>query len=174
MVFSLARLFQGMAFKGWVVLFDEGESIAQGRITSRSKSYQILHRMFVPENPIPGFYPVFAFTDDFFTQVAQEDYDRVRVRNEMEVPYFDRNYAKAWRDLTICRLTDLTSAEWKALSEKMMVLHARAYGWRPLETQAREELKRRLSEAHDQEARLKLKALVDQLDLCHQAQVLKH
>lgn len=172
MVHGLARLFQQMGFKGWVVLFDEGESIVQTRITSRSKSYQILHKMFVPETPVPGFYPVFAFTDDFFMKVQEEDYDQVRIRKEVEVPYFDQNYAEAWRDLNIYRLHDLTLNEWKDLSEKLIILHSRAYGWQPPETRTREEMARRLSETRNQEARLKLKSLVDQLDLIHQEQIL--
>ena len=45
-IFCMADLFKQMGYKGWVVLFDEGESIAQTRITSRSKSYQYLHRIF--------------------------------------------------------------------------------------------------------------------------------
>jgi hypothetical protein len=59
------------------------------------------------------------------------------------------------------------------LSEKLIVLHARAYGWQPPETRTREEMADRLSKTRHQEARLKLKALVDQLDLIHQEQILK-
>lgn len=172
MVYGLACLFQQMGFNGWMLLFDEGESIAQTRITSRSKSYQILHKMFFPETPVSGFYPVFAFTDDFFMKVQEEDYDQVRIRKEVEIPYFEQNYAEAWLDLTIYRLHDLTLNEWKDLSEKLITLHARAYGWQPPETRIREEMARRLSETRNQEARLKLKALVDQLDLIHQERVL--
>jgi hypothetical protein len=173
MVYGLARLFQQMGFKGWVMLFDEGESIVQTRITSRSKSYQILHKMFVPDFPVFGFYPVFAFTDDFFMKVREEDYEQVRIRNEVEFRYFNQNYAESWGDLTVYRLHDLTLKEWKELSEKLIVLHARAYGWQPPETRTREEMADRLSKTRHQEARLKLKALVDQLDLIHQEQILK-
>lgn len=173
MVYGLARLFQQMEFKGWVLLFDEGESIVQTRITSRSKSYRILHKMFIPDSQVFGFYPVFAFTDDFFMKLQEEDYERVRIRNEVEFRYFDQNYAESWRDLTVYRLHDLTLKEWKGLSEKLIVLHARAYGWQPPEIRTREEMAGRLSKTGRQEARLKLKALVDQLDLIHQEQVLK-
>ncbi len=173
MVYGLARLFQQMGFKGWVLLFDEGESIVQTRITSRSKSYRILQKTFVPDAPVFGFYPVFAFTDDFFMKVREEDYEQVGIRNEVEVRYFDQNYAESWRDLTVYRLHDLTLKEWKELSEKLIVLHARAYGWQPPEIGTRQEMADRLSKTRRQEARLKLKALVDQLDLIHQEQVLK-
>ncbi|WP_232367112.1 BREX system ATP-binding domain-containing protein [Desulfocicer vacuolatum] len=61
---ALAALFRNLGFKGWVILFDEGESICQTRITSRSKSYELLHNIFCPENALGGFYPVFAFTHE--------------------------------------------------------------------------------------------------------------
>ncbi len=172
MIFSLSSLFRQMGFRGWVLLFDEGESIAQARINSRNKSYQILHRMFVPETPVFGLYPVFAFTDDFFMRLQREDYERIRVWKGEESPYFERNYAEAWGKLTIFRLKGLSPKEWIDLSVKLMMIHARAYHWDPPETQAYEAMTRRLGETRDQESRLKIKALVDQLDLLHQRQVL--
>lgn len=171
MVFALSRLFPEMGFKGWVVLFDEGEAIVQTRITSRAKSYQLLHRMLVPDMPVAGFYPVFAFTDDFFTQVQTEDYDRIHVRKEVEIPYFDQNYAAAWKNLNIYRLHDLTQNEWKDLCRKLMVLHGRAYGWQPPKTRTQNKLTGCLPHMRDQETRLKLKALVEQLDIIHQAHI---
>lgn len=173
MAYALAQLFQKMGFSGWVLLFDEGESIVQSPVFSRSKSYRILNRIFVSEKPMPGFYPIFAFTDDFFLKVEEEDYERVRVRNEIEIPYFDQNYAKAWRNLTIYRLHDLSHKEWKHLSEKLMFLHAKAYAWQPSETGVYDKMTNKLKETGDQEARFKLKALVEQLDIVHQKRVLK-
>jgi len=72
MVKGLARLFKEMGYGGWVLLFDEGESIGQTRITSRSKNYDLLHEIFCPDGPAPGFYPIFAFTHDFFTLVESD------------------------------------------------------------------------------------------------------
>ena len=172
MLFGLGRLFQKMGFKGWVALFDEAESIAQIRVDSRKKSYQILHRIFAPETPVAGFYPVFAFTDDFFLQVQHEDYDRIKMVKGTETPYFEKNYADLWRDMDIYRLRELSSKEWIDLSVKLMVVHAKAYGWEPSERETCEEMMLRLSETRDQEARMKLKALVDQLDLVQQRQIL--
>ena len=172
MVRSLPRLFQGMGYRGWVILFDEGESIAQVRITTRSRCYQLLDRMFFPEVPAPGLFPVFAFTDDFFQKVEAEPYDQVRVRNDEEMPYFDKNYATSWRDVARHDLQSLSQSEWDALSEKLMHLHARAYLWHPSEAQVRRALTERLSSIQGQETRYKLKALVDELDLIHQAQTL--
>jgi len=172
MIFGLSRLFQEMGFKGWVLLFDEGEAITQTPINSRSKSYQILHRIFAPETPVPGFYPVFAFTDDFFMQVREEDYDRIRLWRGEESLYFDQDYGHAWRNLVVHRLQDLSSKEWINLSTRLMLLHARAYGWEPPKRAYQQMTRRRLSETKGQEARLKIKALVDQLDLVHQDEVL--
>lgn len=172
MVRGLARLFRGMGYRGWVLLFDEGESIAQARITTRSRSYQILDRMFVPEASVRYLYPVFAFTDDFFQKVEEEEYDRVRVRGDLEIPYFEKDYADAWRGLTRYQLQDLSQQEWDGLAQKLIRLHAKAYRWRPPEVRVRREMAERLAEMQGQETRYKLKALVDQLDLVHQAQVL--
>lgn len=173
MIFGMSRLFQQMGFKGWVLLFDEGESMVQARIDSRKKSYQILHRMFMPETPVPGFFPVFAFTDDFFFQVQHEDYDRMKKsRNGEEFPYFERNYAEEWHDLEVYRLRELSPKEWIDLSVKLMIIHARVYRWKPHETRAYEKMTRCLSENRDQESRFKLKGLVNQLDIIHQRQVL--
>jgi len=172
MVSGLARLFRKMGYRGWVLLFDEGESIAQGRIASRSRSYQLLDRLFSPEVSDGGLYPVFAFTDEFFQQVEDEQYDRVQVRHEQEIPYFDKEYAKAWKGLTRYSLQDLSRQEWDQLAEKLIHLHAKAYRWKPPQARMQQELVSRLEEMSDQETRYKLKALVDQLDLVHQEQVL--
>ena len=171
MIQELARLFLQMGYRGWVLLFDEGESIAQVRVPSRSRSYGLLHRLFSPETPSAGLYPVFAFTDDFFQRVEEEDYERVRMQGESEVSYFERNYADAWRELTLYRLQDLSAGEWSELIERLILLHARAYQWRPPEKRVQREMKERLAEMQGQETRFRLKALIDQLDLVHQERV---
>jgi len=168
MIRGLGRLFQKMGYRGWVLLFDEGESMAQTRVTCRSRAYWTLDRMLRPEAAVRGLYPVFAFTDDFFQQVADEDYGRARVRREEEVPYFEKNYADAWQDLTRYPLQDLSPAEWDDLAGRLMRLHAKAYRWRPAEGQVRRGMAERLAQMQGQETRYKLKALVDELDVAHQ------
>jgi hypothetical protein len=172
MVRGLGRLFRKMGYRGWVLLFDEGESISQVRITTRSRSYGILDQMFSPETSVRYLYPAFAFTDDFFHQVEDEEYDRVRMRNDLEIPYFEKDYADAWKGLNRYLLQGLSRKEWDDLSEKLIRLHARAYGWRPPKARVRQEMAERLAEVQGQETRYKLKALVDQLDLVHQERVL--
>lgn len=169
MVRSLAGLFRRMGYRGWVLLFDEGEAIAQVPVSMRRKSYRLLHQLLLPETPAPGLYPIFAFTDDFFQRVAEEDYDRVQ--GEDQTPYFERNYATAWRNLTRYALEDLSRKDWDLLSGKLMHLHARAYRWHPPAAEAHRALQARLAERPGRETRYQLKALVDELDLLHQAQV---
>ncbi len=174
MLGALSRLFRAMGYRGWVVLFDEGESIAQANVSARSKSYMLLHRLlFAPGMSDPSFlYPIFAFTDDFFQRVREEDYDRVLVRRGVEIPLFERNYARDWENLNIYQLHDLSRKEWQELSGRLLRLHAQAYGWHPPEAGVVQEMENRLEKARTQDTRLKLKALVDCLDLAHQEQVL--
>lgn len=185
MVKALAALFQNLGFKGWVILFDEGESIGQTRITSRSKSYELLHRMFCPKTPSNGFYPVFAFTHDFFSLISQETYDRIRILKgrkngsslPLELPLFKRDYHMAWKDITMHTLHDLSAAEWKILIHKLIVLHARAYGWTPgapgmdVVDVMEKEMEKMLSRHAGAEPRLKLRLLVTHLDLEQQKEV---
>ncbi len=172
MVQALGLMFQHMGYKGWVLLFDEAEAIAQTRVNVRRKSYAILHRFFCPAAPLSGLYPVFAFTDDFFAIVKGEDYDRLDTREGKEQPYFAENYAKAWRRLNIHNLHDLSSREWQTLAEKLIHLHAKAYDWQPEPKELQKQLAATLKETGAREARLKIKALVNQLDFVHQEIVL--
>ena len=94
------------------------------------------------------------------------------MKNEVEIPYFDQDYAAAWRDLTVYRLKDLTQVEWINLADRLMRLHMKAYGWQPPEVQTHQSMGERLAELDGHETRFRLKALVDQLDIMHQEQVL--
>jgi hypothetical protein len=173
MVRGLSRLFRKMGYRGWVLLFDEGESIAQGNIFARGKAYRLLHRLFAPEDSSAAFlYPVFGFTDDFFARVQSEDYDRAFTRRGKEIRLFDRNYAVEWRNLNVYRLDDLSRREWQELSRRLARLHAQAYGWNPPEALAAREMANRLDAMRGGETRFKLKALVDCLDRVQQARLL--
>jgi hypothetical protein len=179
MVQGMAKLFQKIGFKGWILLFDEGESIVQTRITSRSKSYKLLDKIFYSEIKTPGFYPVFAFTNDFFTYIADEAYDRVRIKKNgkngtppIEIPYFNKNYNKVWENINIHILHDLSSKEWEALVNKLIFIHGRAYRWKPPVALMQSQMNLALSRLPGGEARLKLKSLVNHLDLAQQSQVM--
>ncbi|MCI5144040.1 MAG: hypothetical protein D3923_00605, partial [Candidatus Electrothrix sp. AR3] len=170
MVRGLGLMFQEMGYKGWMLLFDEAEAIAQTRINVRRTSYAILHRFFCSDTP--GLYPVFAFTDDFFATVKDEDYERLDTRGDTEQPYFAENYAKAWRRLKIHDLHDLSNREWQTLAKKLIHLHAKAYDWQVEPKQLQKQLAATLKETGLREARLKIKALVNQLDFVQQEIVL--
>ncbi|MGD9826404.1 BREX system ATP-binding domain-containing protein [Desulfobacter sp.] len=173
MVKGLAQLFKEMGYKGWVLLFDEGESIGQARITCRSKSYDLLHEIFCPEKQAQGFYPVFAFTHDFFTLVETEPWDRTRRpggprkadQPTDDIPCFARNYHKAWKNINIHSLQDLSSGEWETLTGKLKILHGRAYGWEPGTAELTGEMMQILSQNKGAESRMKLRLLVNLLDL---------
>jgi hypothetical protein len=171
-IYSLAALFKQMGYKGWVVFFDEGESIAQTRVTSRSGSYQSLDRLFSGHPSLTGLYPVFAFTDDFFFRVKEEKYENVRITKKGEFPSFAMNYANAWENLTLHRLHDLSGKEWTELSEKLLLLHMQAYEWTPEYGLVQKNMDKDLATAGTLETRLRIKSLINQLDIAHQEQVL--
>ncbi len=168
----LAAMFQTIGFKGWVVLFDEGESSVQTRINLRRKNYMILDRLLCPQTPMSGLYPIIALTNDFFTVVQNEDYDRVATHNDQEVPYFPKDYGRAWRRLNIHDLHGLSSKQWHTLAEKLIRCHAAAYVWQPPEILLQEQMSQVLKETEEQEPRLKIKAMVNQLDIANQEMVL--
>lgn len=178
MVQGMAKLFQKIGFAGWLVLFDEGESIVQTRITSRSKSYKLLNKIFCPETKTSGFYPVFAFTNEFFTYIADEAYDRVKIKKNskngtppVKIPYFKKNYSRAWKHINIHRLNDLSSTEWENLIHKLIAIHAGAYKWKPPAALLQRQMNLELPKLSGIEARLKLKFLVNHLDLEQQKKV---
>jgi len=170
-MYSFAELFQNMGFKGWVVLFDEGESIGQRPVNIRRKSYTILDQIFVPARPVRGLYPIFAFTDEFFLQVQEEDYERVFTKQEQEFPYFEKNYGRSWQQIPRHHLHDLAASDWQDIISKLIRLHAAAYGWQPQEDEIRKQMQTALKKAGTQEARLKIKTLVALLDIAQQKNV---
>jgi hypothetical protein len=112
-----------------------------------------------PASAQPGFYPVFAFTPDFFQQVHDEDYD---------LPYFDRDYAEAWRDLSVYQLRSLSQSDWRQLCETLVTLHGAAYQWAADQDGFLPRLFDRLGVLPLQDTRATLKALVDELDQAQQ------
>lgn len=159
MMLSLPQLFRRMGYKGWVLLFDEGEAIVQVRRPQRARAYHVLNQLLYPAPPCPGLYPVFAFTPDFFQRLQEEDFEH---------PDFARDYARAWRHLSRYDLHGLSTDEWWTLCERLIGLHAAAYRWRPDPAQLMARLKTRQQAMRQQEARVILKALVDELDQVQQ------
>jgi hypothetical protein len=159
MVMALPQLLRRMGYRGWVLLFDEGEAIAQVRRPMRARSYRILNRLLCPDAPYPGLYPVLAFTPDFFQRLQEEDYS---------LPEFDRDYAQAWRHLSLHQLRGLSLATWQGLCDTLIALHAGAYGWPADRDHLLPLLSARLLTLPLQDPRSTFKALVDELDQVHQ------
>jgi hypothetical protein len=155
MILTLPLLLRRMGYKGWVLLFDEGEAIVQVRRPLRARAYRILHQLLYPDTPCPGLYPVFAFTPDFFQHLQGEDFEH---------PDFAQDYAHAWRHLSRYDLHSLSTNEWWTLCEQLVSLHAAAYRWHPGPGQLLPRLKARQQVMRQQETRVILKALVDELD----------
>jgi hypothetical protein len=157
MVQFLGKLIHAMGYKGLVLFFDEAESIAQGRLSSRVKSYEILNQFFQHSGFV---YPVFAFTETFFDQVRCEEYGG-------EAPQFPKNYAEAWENLQIIRLQDSSLNRWEALQDRLISLYAEAYqidiSAKVLEI--KQQMRDLLEKLNSQETRFKLKALINQLDI---------
>lgn len=154
MIQSLGRVLKEMGYKGLLLFFDEAESIAQGRLGQRVKSYHLLDQFFQTKASV---FPVFAFTDDFFDKANHEPYD-----DNKEV--FPKNYAEAWRDLNILRLQDFSSHGWDSLLDRLMQLYSQAYQI-DLPLQMKQSLQSLLGKLEVQETRFKLKALVNKLDI---------
>lgn len=154
MVQSLGRVLNEMGYKGLLLFFDEAESITQGRLGHRVKSYHLLDQFFHTEGSV---FPIFAFTDDFFDKVKSELYD-----DNKEI--FPKNYAEGWRDLTILRLSDFSSHGWESLLDRLIQLYSQAYQI-DLPPQVKPRLQALLDKLETQETRLKLKALVNKLDI---------
>lgn len=154
MVQSLGKVLQEMGYKGLLLFFDEAESIAQLRLGHRVKSYHLLDQFFQTKGFV---FPVFALTDDFFDKAKHEPYD-----DNKEI--FPKNYAEAWRNLNMLRLSDFSSYEWDSLLNRLMQLYSQAYQIElPLQVMPR--LQSLLAKLEVQETRFKLKALVHKLDI---------
>lgn len=157
MVQSLGGILKEMGYKGLVLFFDEAESITQGRLPHRVKSYHLLDQFFQQKGSNGSVFPVFAFTDDFFDKVKNESYDDIK-------GIFPKNYATAWQDLTVLRLSDFSSQGWESLLDRLMQLYSQAYQI-DLPIQVKPNLQSLLVKLEAQENRFKLKALVNKLDI---------
>jgi len=148
-----------MGYRGWVLLFDEGEAIIQGPRPMRARGYRTLHRLLSPEAACPGLHLVCAFTPDFFQRLHEEEY---------HLPPFEHNYAEAWQHLNVHHLRGLSRAAWHDLCATLVALHGAAYDWPADHTRLIPLLTARLQTLPLHDPRATLKALVDELDQVQQ------
>lgn len=154
MIQSLGSVLEKMGYKGLLLFFDEAESIAQGRLGNRAKSYHILDQFFQNNDFV---YPILALTDDFFDKTNHELYDDDR-------GIFPKNYAESWRNLNIMRLQNFSAQDWESLLDRLIQLYAHAYQI-DLPIQVKKSLQVLLDKLEAQETRFKLKAFVNKLDM---------
>ncbi len=88
-----------------------------------------------------------------------------------EVSVFERNYSNAWKDINIYKLRNLTSKEWHDIIRKLIDIHALAYNWKPDVGTMDKIIFSRLLKQSDSESRIKLKLIVNILDI-EQQQIL--
>ncbi|MBT4837382.1 MAG: DUF2791 family P-loop domain-containing protein [Methylococcales bacterium] len=168
MLQGIAQLIKLMGLKGWVLLFDEGESIAQLRLPARHRSYQLLQHFFKPDHFQP-ILPVFAFTDHFFQTLENEDYEKIKTVQQQEQLYFSENYANSWKNIKQYQLQDLSQDEWQQLIVKLVELYQHAYQFQQTDSvKIIALLQQQLSHNDGIETRFRLKALVNELDLYFQ------
>ena len=157
MVQSLGKLLHAMGYKGLVLFFDEAESIGQGRLSAKVKSYDILNQFFQHRGFV---YSVFAFTETFLDQVRCEEYGD-------QIPQFPQNYGEAWKNLQIIRLQNSSLARWEILQDRLINLYAQAYqiDLSEKKLEIKQKMRDWLEKFKTQEMRFKLKALINQLDI---------
>lgn len=154
MIQSLGRILKEMGYKGLILFFDEAESITQGTLRHRAKSYQLLDSFFQAKGSV---FPIFGFTDDFFAKLKSESYND---HQDM----FPKNYAELWQDLNIVRLQEASSQEWNFLLHHLMQLYSEAYQVE-LSSQIKPALQALVEKLQVPQMRYKLKALVNRLDI---------
>lgn len=146
---GLAQLLvEALGCRGWVVLFDEFESITMLRVNSRRRCYEALEQWL--QSASSGITPIMAFTPELEHMMRAEG-------------------ERSPEQLNIHRLGQLTDAHWAMLGDRLSGLHGLAYGWRGDGAELRSVLGRPRASAQDRESRLILKALVEALDLAEQA-----
>lgn len=167
MVQALGAILKEMGYKGLVLFFDEAESITQGRVNQRARSYMVLDHFFFANAFV---YPIFALTDDFFMQVSQEQYenDKDNENHSEEKPrLFLYNYAERWQQLSKVRLKAFSPQGWHTLQMRLVELYAHAYGLdlASKQLQLQKSLQNLLETIGTGDTRATLKALVHQLDI---------
>jgi len=79
-----ARLIRAAGYKGWVLLLDEIELIAQFPLLGRARSYAGLMRLLgYDDEAAPNLYTVAAATEEFSGNVLQEKRDEVKIAERL-------------------------------------------------------------------------------------------
>ncbi|MHB1463420.1 MAG: BREX system ATP-binding domain-containing protein [Armatimonadota bacterium] len=81
----LSRFFRSAGYKGWLILFDEGEIIARYSLRQRARAYAHLSQLFNHVNPRDGLAVVLAMSNDYIGQILYGRNDRDNIRAKLEL-----------------------------------------------------------------------------------------
>lgn len=123
---AFSKIICQMGLRGWVILFDEAESIMDLPTSdSRSFAYDLLRNIDENKFGLKSTYAVFAGTPEFFTD---------KDRGIPSFPALDDRISHRWRDVRptarspILRLSPLTADEYAEMLRKILNIYNLAYG----------------------------------------------
>jgi len=135
-----ARMVAGAGYRGWLLLFDELELVAQYSLLQRAKSYAELARWMglLDREHYPGLLAIGTITDDFDPMVLQAKGDFGGLRGKLEAKGHRAIAEMAEAGMTLIRngAVTLEAPNQRALDDiyqRLKELHARAYAWTPPE-----------------------------------------
>jgi hypothetical protein len=139
----VARLIRAAGYRGWVLLFDEMEIVAQYSLLQRARSYaEIARWMRALGEPIDGVTAVMAATTEFAVEVLQHKHDsddvpnRLRQRGQPE-DMVTAELAEIGMELiqTPMELEPHDDAAITRVYETLRGIHGAAYDWPPPEAE---------------------------------------
>ena len=165
----MSQLIRAAGHKGWVVLIDEIELLAQYSILQRAKSYAELSRWFgrSATPPNPGLVVVATVTGDFALEIISPD------GNKKDSDYVEPRLKERYQDLIplaqtgmkileqeASTLADPSDVEVSAVLEGLRELYNTAYGW---ETPVLPKASR--GAGHQNRMRYRVRASINEWDL---------
>jgi hypothetical protein len=135
-----ARMIMGAGYKGWLLLIDELELVAQYSFLQRAKSYAELARWMglLAGEHYPGLLAVGTITDDFDPMALQAkgDFSDLRPKLEARGQQALADAAEAGMRMIRSGTVTLAAPNQQTLDdsyERLKTLHARGYAWNPPE-----------------------------------------
>ena len=135
----LLELVKAAGYRGWVILMDEIELVANYSVLQRARSYAELTRWMgqAAEEKYPGLIVVGTVTADFATVVLDEKEDRDKAAPRLRARQRDTDNIAAARAETGMRLIErgqrlLAQPDEDMLSQlydRLQAIHSQGYGW---------------------------------------------
>ncbi len=133
------ELIKAAGYRGWVVLMDEIELVANYSVLQRARSYAELARWMgqAADAKYPGLIVVSTITSDYASKVLDEKEDRDKAAERLRARQRDEDNIAAARAETGMRLIErevhlLAEPDDQTLSalyERLRTIHSEAYGW---------------------------------------------